>query len=291
MAVSADAETAPRGTDPIRMSVLNAVIEIVQYCAKYTGSSIAEAERVLGGGFAASTGHAYHEAAELVAALPGLHVPPEIDRRTAMRTLLRELTLSRRPGWAGLIPKGRGFVSAYLPPNAYQCLEAAGLYAVVPDAGALEWWDMLASHFRSDTDLDRTRIGREGERLTLAYETARLEGAGRADLRPKWVALDDNSLGYDVLSYNLDANGREAPLHIEVKASGEGRRAFFTRNEWKFADSMGDSFVVHFWNLSRVALTIVSCGELRAHIPIDQGAGKWQSVQLTIPDSGYATTQ
>jgi hypothetical protein len=269
--------------DPIRMSVINAVIELAGYNATYPGSSTAEAQRVLSQGLAASTGHAYAEAAALIGDLPSFSVPIGTDRRGTIRILLRELTISRRPAWASLIPKGRRFVAAYLPPNAYQCLDAAGLYAEVPDAAALEWWDELSSQFRSVTDLDRTRVGREGERLTMAYEEERLAGAGRPDLKPKWVALEDNSLGYDVLSYSVDVNGTESPLHIEVKSTASGaRRMFLTRNEWKVATSLADTFALYFWDLESQSLTVVGVDYLQVNVPTDQGRGRWDTVQIGI---------
>jgi hypothetical protein len=269
--------------DPIRMSVLNAVLEISNYRETYQGSSLHEAERVLSGGLASSTGHAYSAAVELLAGLPDFRLSAAESRTSAIRSLLQQLTIVRRPAWARLIPRGRRHLAAYLPRNALQCLQAAGLYDAEPDAATLEWWDSLASYFRSASDLERTRIGREGERLTLSRETERLISEGRPDLVPKWVSLDDNSLGYDVLSYRLDGAGRESAMHIEVKASSaRPLRFFLTRNEWKVAKSMGDAFVLHVWNLESRTLTTLLLAELEAHLPVDRGRGRWQDVEVTL---------
>lgn len=279
-----DTPLGETGVDPIRMSVLNAMLEISRYLETYQGRSVHEAARVLTAGLAAKTGHAYSEAAELVAALPGYRLPPKCERQAAIRSLLRELTVARRPAWARLIPRGRRHLEAYLPRNALQCMQTAGLYDAELDEAALDWWDSLASYFRSTSELERTLTGRQGERLTLASEKERLEAAGRSDLKPNWVSLDDNSLGYDVLSYSLDEAGRENPLHIEVKASSaQPRRFFLTRNEWRVAKSMNEAFVLHLWDLENHVVTRFSVADLERHVPTDRGWGRWQTVEVTLP--------
>ena len=118
----------------------------------------------------------------------------------------------------------------------------------------------------------------------MAYEEARLAAAGRPDLKPTWVALEDNSLGYDVLSYTLDVAGTETPLHIEVKSTSTGsRRMFVTRNEWKVAMSLAEAFALHFWDLPTTALSVLRVPDLQISIPIDQGQGQWEKVQVALP--------
>src|SRR3546814_8775372 len=104
----------------------------------------------------------------------------------------------RSPIWARLAPAGRNHVLQAIGVNGVQCLRSAGLLG--SDARATEWWDALATVNRGERDARLLAQGREGERLSLAYENTRLkqEGISRA---PVWVAIDDNTVGYDILSY------------------------------------------------------------------------------------------
>jgi len=61
--------------------------------------------------------------------------------------------------------------------------------------------------------------------------------------RVHWVALDDDSLGYDI------RNAATSPERcIEVKGSqGQGVRFFLSTNEWEVGHCLGDAYEVHFW--------------------------------------------
>lgn len=59
----------------------------------------------------------------------------------------------------------------------------------------------------------------------------------------QWVALDDDSLGYDI------RNGVATPARcIEVKGSqGREVRFFLSLNEWEVGHCLGDAYELHFW--------------------------------------------
>ena len=61
------------------------------------------------------------------------------------------------------------------------------------------------------------KLGKRGEEIVLKYEKNFLENNGREDLARKvnWVSTTDDSLGYDILSYDLDGKKK----YIEVKAT------------------------------------------------------------------------
>ncbi len=63
------------------------------------------------------------------------------------------------------------------------------------------------------------KIGLEGEGLALEYEMQRLRNLGREDLvnKIKWLSKESDSYGYDILSYDIDKNGKVHELYIEVK--------------------------------------------------------------------------
>ena len=76
-------------------------------------------------------------------------------------------------------------------------------------------------------------IGKIGEQAIVDFEIGRLISLGRSDLAEKveWVSKTDDSLGYDVKSF--DENGEE--LHIEVKTTKntdkDGMAFFLSDNE------------------------------------------------------------
>lgn len=184
---------------------------------------------------------------------------------------------ARSPIWARLAPAGRNHVLQAIGVNGVQCLRSAGLLGF--DARATCWWDALASVNRGERDARLLAQGREGERLSLAYENERLrlEGISRD---PVWVAIDDNTVGYDILSYAWH-DGGEVNRLIEVKTTqADPPRMILSRNEWKTAEQYGAAFEFHLWNINSEALTIYTVDEIRRHIPSDNGAGKWESVEI-----------
>lgn len=89
--------------------------------------------------------------------------------------------------------------------------------------------------------------GDRGEEIVLAYEKERLMKAGRSELaaRVKRVSLADDSLGYDIESYEVDG----AEKFIEVKSSSkpEGNISFLiSSNEYKKAKQLEDKYFVYF---------------------------------------------
>lgn len=85
----------------------------------------------------------------------------------------------------------------------------------------------------------RQEIGDRAE--AYSYQ---LEQEGASDpLRVQWVALDDDSLGYDI------RNAATSPERcIEVKGSqGQEVRFFLSSNEWEVGHSLGDDYEIHFW--------------------------------------------
>lgn len=183
----------------------------------------------------------------------------------------------RAPFWARLAPAGRKHVLQAMGVNGVQCLRSAGLLG--SDARATEWWDALASANRGERDARLLAQGREGERRSLAYERNRLQ---KEDISssPVWVAVDDNTVGYDILSFARH-DGREVNRLIEVKTTNaDVPRMILSRNEWNTAAQYGAAFEFHLWNLRNDTLTIFSVEDIRPHIPTDNGDGKWGSVEI-----------
>ncbi len=218
--------------------------------------------------------HDYDAGADIEGRIPArLITPLEAFFTAAIEAIIAE----RSPIWARLAPAGRNHVLQAIGVNGVQCLRSAGLLG--SDARATDWWDALATVNRGERDARLLAQGREGERLSLAYENARLqqEGISRA---PEWVAIDDNTVGYDILSYAWH-EGSQVNRLIEVKTTqAHPPRMILSRNEWRTAQQYGGAFEFHLWNLNDEALTIYTVEQLKVHIPTDNGAGKWESVEI-----------
>lgn len=204
---------------------------------------------------------------------PQIVTPLEAFFTAAIEAIIKDIS----PIWARLAPAGRNQVLQAIGVNGVQCLRSAGLLG--SDTRATDWWDALATANRGERDTRLLAQGREGERLSLAYESARLRREGISRL-PVWVAIDDNTVGYDILSYAWH-DGREVNRLIEVKTTrADPPRLILSRNEWKTAEQYGAAFEFHLWNLNSETLTIYTVEQLRGHIPIDNGGGKWESVEI-----------
>lgn len=135
-------------------------------------------------------------------------------------------------------------------------------------SGALRRWPevVLDSHLRVPADLvdrllatwvlqpvprmpsedARQEVGDRAEAYSYRLEQERADDPARV----QWVALDDDSLGYDI---RIAATPLER--FIEVKGSqGQDVRFFLSANEWTVGHRLGSAYEVHFWggvNLAR----------------------------------------
>jgi hypothetical protein len=83
---------------------------------------------------------------------------------------------------------GRKKVIAFAGTQIGQVFVEASL-ADGDDDGVVAFWDAMAVMARGQKNDRLTAVGRQGERLTLAYEKMR---TGR---EPKWIAIDNNEDG------------------------------------------------------------------------------------------------
>ena len=186
-----------------------------------------------------------------------------------------------RPWWIRLAPLGRARLRAALNPNEAQCFEAAGLFIEMPTTDVLAWWDSLAQAARAAENDGKLQQGREAEQLTLAFERERLARLG-IERDPKWIALEDNTAGYDIQSFDP---GVVEPVNklIEVKScSGEVVQIFISRTEWETAVASAPRYHFHVWLLPEKKLIELSVNDIAPHIPLNQGSGVWQSVGVTL---------
>lgn len=191
-----------------------------------------------------------------------------------LRKALLDYIEIKRPAWVQNASYGRARVLRFAGREIAQVFVEAGL-ASSTEEHIIAFWDAMAALARGQKSTRLTEIGRMGERLSIAYENT------RTGLSPKWVAVENNDDGYDVLSVVGAADLR--PLSIEVKASilgGQGS-LHLTRNEWERALEV-EHHIFHVWAISAAAtdLAVVNVQEMGAHVPVNFGLGSWESVEI-----------
>lgn len=261
------------------MSVINAIVEVRAFRNKEGLSELKECCRVLRATPGAVATFDYAAVADLEESAH-LFVGAMAAREQMLRETLEGLILLFRPHWGLLLQYGRQRFSRSVSPEIKQCFEAAGIFKDVPDADSILWWDKLAEFFRSGAVVGQITTGRRGEMLTMSHERDRLAAVGHTGMEPFWVAIQDETLGYDVLSCDLSSGVAKA-LYIEVKASEQKPFVFFlSEKEWEFAQKCKDPFVFHFWHVPGKELRVVTVDQVAPHIPVNQGTGTWKKVQI-----------
>ncbi|MCB1463787.1 MAG: DUF3883 domain-containing protein [Nitratireductor sp.] len=215
-----------------------------------------------------------NDTGQLQASAAGLKVHAAAGYEAALRCLLLHYVETQSPDWLQNAVYGRSRVLTFCPVGVRQVFVEAGL-AGPPNDEVVEFWDWLAGIARGLQKDHLLATGREGERLTLTHEES------RTGTKPRWVAVDSNQDGYDVLS--IKASDDRTFLSIEVKASRGGRDGtlHLTRHEWDMA--LDRPFhVFHLWDLSSTPPRLATLGmeEMAVHIPTDAGAGGWESVEV-----------
>lgn len=197
-----------------------------------------------------------------------------------LRQALLDHIDAESPPWVQCASYGRSRVMAFAGNGVAQVFVEAGL-AHGFDDDVVAFWDELAVRARGLRDSRLSDLGRAGERLTIKHEEAR---TGR---KPKWVAINNNADGYDVLSVVGEADFRA--LSIEVKASSMGMSGslYLTRTEWEMSQER-ECHLFHLWDLrsNPPQLAKVPAPVMLDHVPTDSGRGRWEVVE--IPFSAFA---
>ncbi len=180
-----------------RMSVINAIVEIRVYKTTSGVSDLQECCRVLRVTPGSAATYDYRTAEEL-STTPGLLEGLGHPREDSLREVLRHLLVHIRPTWGLLIPQGRQILFSNVSDDIRQCFESAGLSNESLDEQSIAWWDSVSDYFRSTSVLGRVELGRRGEMLSMRHERQKLTTTGYAHLNPQWIALEDNTVGYDL---------------------------------------------------------------------------------------------
>lgn len=113
----------------------------------------------------------------------------------------------------------------------------------------------------AEIERDRKVKGNRGEEIALEIEKQRLIKMGRADLIKKIIPIAKNrdGLGYDLVSTDIDSEGNEYDIFIEVKAtSGDKESPFFiTKRELEVSKKRrGYYYLYRIYELKRDSDTV-----------------------------------
>lgn len=203
------------------------------------------------------------------------------------RECILAVLLLKMPTFAKLMTLGRGRFIKRIKGDEYRDIRSvfreARLLVEPPTDEDIAWWDHVQGRVRLSFDQERLARARQAEALTVQHETVELQKHGIARL-PVWMAIEDNTAGYDVLSYRPAAMG-ERNLLIEVKSTiASPLRFIITRNEWNNADEVGDAYIFHVWDMEKAPpiLHVRTVEQIRPHIPTDNQKGKWKTAEIPI---------
>lgn len=215
--------------------------------------------------------------AELTAA--GIQVVKAASYEMQLRAAFLHYIDVVRPLWLQTASQGRMRVRMFAGTTIAQVIDEAGL-TTGDSPDVVEFWDALAARARG-LQVDRlTEIGREGERLTMEHERKRTQRD------PKWIALDNNADGYDVLSVVDVDDPRRLSIEVKTTTMSEGGVFHITANEWRRAIAT-EMHAFHLWKIRKdsALLKVITVDQMAQHMPSDQGEGLWESV--AVPFSAF----
>ncbi len=95
----------------------------------------------------------------------------------------------------------------------------------------------------------KSKIGILGEYMILDFEKERLAKLGREDLADEiyHVASKDDSAGFDIISFELDAEGTIHKKYIEVKTTTSSSKSSFyiSKNEFEVMKDLKDQYWIY----------------------------------------------
>lgn len=208
----------------------------------------------------------------------------EGNRQQQLRNTLKLLMMNLRPFWAQITYLGRERVKRLLDDDQLQCFHYADLFSSSPSEEVVDWWEEVGEFFRKIDKDKKIELGRQGEKRTIALERKRLMGWGILQ-EPEWIAFEDSTAGFDVLSYRKHEKMELRALKIEVKSCSYSPTHFIlTRNEWDTAKSDPNNYIFQIWNFDNDSLTEMSVEEVALHIPQNNGNGEWKELEIYLDE-------
>ena len=146
----------------------------------------------------------------------------------------------------------------------------------------IDWWDEIIDTIRAKKHSKSTKIGRQGEILTLVYEFKRL------GIKPRWQSIESNYSGYDILSQVSRSNNSQLPIEVKTSTLPFKQAKFYlTKNEWNVLTENTASRV-YLWSIYQeqgfAKLCIIDEKNISNHVPCEKGNGKWTKISIPFRD-------
>jgi len=196
---------------------------------------------------------------------------------------INDVILHRQPAWAKLMTLGRSRFVKKLERDDCSMFRQAGLLKSPPTDDVIKWWDELSGRVRLVTDAAKMEQARKAEKYSLDHERKILKALGIIT-EPVWTAIEDNTAGYDIQSYEKNNYGLINKL-IEVKSTvASPLRFYVTRNEWEQAVKFGEAYNFHIWDMKKTKPVLYerSVSDVAPHIPNDNAKGKWKTAEIPL---------
>ncbi|AEG58672.1 DUF3883 domain-containing protein [Desulforamulus ruminis] len=192
-----------------------------------------------------------------------------------LRRMIRDYIYNCSPIWANRIPNGRKEAFYVMSIDEQKCFVDSNLMKEPPEKTIIDWWDEVSQSIRYRFNSNLLGIGRQGELLTLEYELK------RTGVSPILQSLNTNLVGYDILSQVGEKDTQKLLIEVKSSLKNAGTANFvFTKNEWETA-CQTENYLIYLWEISTVPrLAIVAPLDMFAHIPLNQGYGKWIKTEV-----------
>ena len=152
----------------------------------------------------------------------------------------------------------------------------------IDDDEVENWWLELIN-FLKKKDIEKKIIsGDEGEDASMNFEKQKLKTLG-VNNRPIRVSIDDDSLGYDIESWDKK-DGDLRKIFIEVK----NNIFIFKSGQWREAQAKKNSYFAHYWTKNCKLLKIINFIELKEavtkQIKLENPTGYHWTLQIPFED-------
>ncbi len=192
-----------------------------------------------------------------------------------LQFIIKKLITSIKPINLSHIIKGKKHFLNTLSLNELQCFENAGLLNGNED-NIIIWWDDLISFQRSIKNNENTIKGRIGEKKSFEYEKNKLMNLN-INIMPSWDSLDDDTLGYDITSYNE----LKKEIFIECKYSENKINNFYlSRREYNRALGKKEFYFVHYWNATNTKPIILDFNKLKELVLENKENTEWVDIHI-----------
>ena len=201
-----------------------------------------------------------------------------------LRSNLFQIIVALNPDWIKKVELGRDFVFNAINtlPNDTEGREIMHTFKVCKlkdenDIDTVLWWKRLSENYRNN--YFNIQKGIDGEFLTLRYESKKLNELN-INRQPLLKSIDDETLGYDVLSFRSLSNELHE-IYIEAKFSNNNQ-FFLTKNEWSAANKYKENYFIYFWDGVADLPKIIKFDELREYILDDKENSTWDKLIINI---------